>query len=120
MGRLKWAMRMASIPTPQLLTDATDVPEHFVRAAGAASLAFVLQACCRRRQRSAQGLGLSWKNIVAVRRCRGIGKRTWFTTTHCPPSSLDPETYEVRADGAVAAMQSGIAAGAGPRLYHLF
>ncbi|MGC1261080.1 MAG: urease subunit alpha, partial [Jannaschia helgolandensis] len=43
-------------------------------------------------------LGLA-KDLVAVKRTRGIGKRDMVLNDALPQIEVDPETYEVRADG---------------------
>ena len=43
-------------------------------------------------------LGLQ-KRVVAVKRCRGIGKRDLKLNDALPRIEVDPETYDVRADG---------------------
>jgi len=43
-------------------------------------------------------LGLQ-KRVAAVKRCRGIGKRDLKLNDALPRIEVDPETYEVRADG---------------------
>ena len=43
-------------------------------------------------------LGLA-KPAVAVARCRGLGKRDMVLNDALPRIEVDPETYEVRADG---------------------
>jgi urease alpha subunit len=45
-------------------------------------------------------LGLT-KRVEAVRGCRGIGKRHMKLNDALPRMEVDPETYEVRADGAL-------------------
>ena len=45
-------------------------------------------------------LGLA-RRLVAVRGCRGIGKRDMVHNSALPRIEVDPETYQVRADGAV-------------------
>ncbi|TMQ22064.1 MAG: hypothetical protein E6K82_14400 [Candidatus Rokuibacteriota bacterium] len=45
-------------------------------------------------------LGLT-KRAVAVGRCRGLGKRDMIHNDALPRIEVDPETYEVRADGEV-------------------
>ena len=45
-------------------------------------------------------LGLT-KRAVAVGRCRGLGKRDMVHNDALPRIEVDPETYEVRADGEV-------------------
>jgi len=99
-GLIAWAQMgdpNASIPTPQ--------PSYmrpmfgaFGRATGATSVAFV-----SRRALDEGGLGtlgLS-KRIVAVQGCRGIGKRDMIHNDALPVIAVDPETYEVRADGVL-------------------
>ncbi|MEG4067115.1 urease subunit alpha [Microcoleus sp. Pol11C2] len=85
----------ASIPTPQ--------PVHmrpmfgsFGGAIGATCLTFVSQAA-RDRDLAAQ-LGLQ-KPTVAVSGTRQISKRDMKLNDYLPQMEVDPETYEVRADG---------------------
>ncbi|MEG4487021.1 urease subunit alpha [Microcoleus sp. D2_18a_B4] len=85
----------ASIPTPQ--------PVHmrpmfgsFGGAIGATCLTFVSQAA-RDRDIAAQ-LGLH-KPTVAVSGTRQISKRDMKLNDYLPQMEVDPETYEVRADG---------------------
>ena len=85
----------ASIPTPQ--------PVHmrpmfgsFGGAIGATCLTFVSQAA-RDRDIAAQ-LGLQ-KLTVAVSGTRQISKRDMKLNDYLPQMEVDPETYEVRADG---------------------
>jgi urease alpha subunit len=66
------------------------------RATGGNSIAFVSQLC--QQKRVAEGYGLT-KRIEAVRHCRNIGKRDMKWNDALPKISVDPETYEVRADG---------------------
>ena len=57
-----------------------------------------------RRPRSNAGLpeklGLK-KNAVAVKNCRGLSKRDMINNDALPRMEVDPETYEVRADGVL-------------------
>jgi urease subunit alpha len=85
----------ASIPTPQ--------PVHmrpmfgsFGGAIGATCLTFVSQAACDRN--IATQLGLQ-KPTVAVSGTRQISKRDMKLNDYLPQMEVDPETYEVRADG---------------------
>ncbi|TAE00128.1 MAG: urease subunit alpha, partial [Oscillatoriales cyanobacterium] len=85
----------ASIPTPQ--------PVHmrpmfgsFGGAIGATCLTFVSQAACDRN--IATQLGLQ-KPTVAVSGTRQITKRDMKLNDYLPQMEVDPETYEVRADG---------------------
>jgi len=68
----------------------------FGRAREAASVSFV--------SRAAQEAGISGrlglrKATVAVEGCRSIGKADMVHNDHCPTVEVNPETYEVRADG---------------------
>jgi urease subunit alpha len=45
-------------------------------------------------------LGLA-RRAVAVRGCRGIGKRDMIHNSALPRIEVDAETYQVRADGAL-------------------
>ena len=47
-----------------------------------------------------QRLGLS-RRAVAVSRCRGLSKRDMIHNDALPRIEVDPETYQVRVDGAV-------------------
>ncbi|MBA59821.1 MAG: urease subunit alpha [Gammaproteobacteria bacterium] len=83
----------ASIPTPQ--------PVHyrpmfgsFGRAREATSLTFVSQAFGERLN----DLGLR-KKISAVRSCRNVSKLDMVLNDYLPHIEVDPESYEVRADG---------------------
>src|SRR6266446_6642536 len=85
----------ASIPTPQ--------PNYMRpmfgamgRATGATSIAFVSRRAVA--EGSLQPLGLG-KRIASVRGCRKLGKRDMKLNDALPAISVDPETYEVRADG---------------------
>ena len=86
----------ASIPTPQ--------PVHyrpmfgaFGRSLQASSVSFVSQAGLDAGVR--ESLGLS-RELLAVRNTRGgIGKADMIHNSATPKMEVDPETYEVRADG---------------------
>jgi urease subunit alpha len=87
----------ASIPTPQ---------PSYMRpmfgalggATGASSIAFVSQRALAEGHIHALGLG---KRLNAVRRCRGIGKADMKLNGTLPAMQIDPETYEVFADGVL-------------------
>jgi urease alpha subunit len=85
----------ASIPTPQPVY-MRPMFGALGRATGGNSIAFVSQLC--QQKRVAEGYGLT-KRIEAVRHCRNIGKRDMKWNDALPKISVDPETYEVRADG---------------------
>src|SRR5690606_9578532 len=86
----------ASIPTPQ--------PEYyrqmfggFGRALAASAVTFVSQAALDEDLPGRLGLT---RELVAVRNTRGgIGKRSMIHNDLTPKIDVDPETYEVRADG---------------------
>ncbi|MBD2212040.1 urease subunit alpha [Nostoc linckia FACHB-104] len=97
-GMIAWAQMgdaNASIPTPQ--------PVHmrpmfgsFAGARHATSLTFVSQAALEREIPSQLGLR---KSAVAVSGTRQITKRDLKLNDALPQIEVDPETYEVRADG---------------------
>ena len=83
----------ASIPTPQ--------PEYyrpmfgaFGRSLSESSVTFVSQAMFENRER----LSLA-KKLVPVSNTRKVGKRSMILNDATPHMEVDPETYEVRADG---------------------
>jgi urease subunit alpha len=85
----------ASIPTPQ--------PVHyrpmfgaFGAARSSTSLLFVSALSLQRDL--ARELGLS-RRLVAVRNTRTIGKKDLIHNAYQPKMEVDPETYQVRADG---------------------
>jgi urease subunit alpha len=97
-GAIAWAQMgdpNASIPTPQ--------PVHmrpmfasYGGAQSATSFTFVSQAAAETDL--AQRLGLQ-KTLLPVRNCRAIGKSAMKLNDATPAIAVDPETYEVRADG---------------------
>jgi urease subunit alpha len=85
----------ASIPTPQ--------PVHYRRMFGAlggaraeTSVSFVSQAGLARGM--GERLGLH-KRLVPVMRTRALSKRDMILNDYLPQIEVDPQTYEVRADG---------------------
>jgi len=85
----------ASIPTPQ--------PVHyrpmfgaFGKARTASSLVFVSKAAAKSGLRNKLGIE---KQFVAVEHTRDIGKKNMIHNNATPNIEVDPETYEVRADG---------------------
>ncbi len=95
-GLIAWAQMGdagASIPTPQPVLMR---PMFGARAPGALSLAFVSGRALR--EGTVRGLR---KKLVAVRRCRGLGKRDMKLNDALPRLAVDPESYEVRADGVL-------------------
>jgi urease subunit alpha len=84
----------ASIPTPQPVY-MRPMFGGFGRATGPCSIAFVSKLC--QEEGVAAQYGLT-KRIEAVRDCRNIGKRHLKWNDAMPKITVDPETYEVRAD----------------------
>ena len=85
----------ASIPTPQ--------PVHYRMMFGAfgkacvqTSVSFVSQAAIDAD--IATGLGLE-RPLVAVKNCRSVTKADMVLNNYQPVMEVDPDTYEVRADG---------------------
>jgi urease subunit alpha len=85
----------ASIPTPQ--------PVHyrpmfgaFGKALTASSLVFVSAAAAKSDLRNRLGVE---KQLVAVEKTRSINKKSMIHNDATPNIEVDPETYEVRADG---------------------
>jgi urease subunit alpha len=82
----------ASIPTPQ--------PVHqrpmFGAFARQSSVTFVSGIALKNPALDKLGLG---KELVAVKNTRGLKKRDMVRNDYRPKISVDPETYEVRADG---------------------
>jgi urease subunit alpha len=99
-GFIAWAQMgdpNASIPTPQ---PAYMRPMFAAcgAATGATSIAFVAQRAIAEGHIAALGLG---KRLNAVRKCRGIGKKDMKLNDALPSMRIDPETYEVFADGVI-------------------
>ncbi|TMA89708.1 MAG: urease subunit alpha [Deltaproteobacteria bacterium] len=95
-GFIAWAQMGdagASIPTPQPLSMR---PMFGARAPGAISLAFVSRRALA--EETVAPLGLR-KRVHAVRGCRSLGKRDMKLNDALPQLEVDPESYEVRADG---------------------
>ena len=87
----------ASIPTPQPVR----YRAMFGSYGGAvASTALLFLSGAAARDGVATRLGLR-KKTVAVRGCRGLTKASMIHNAYCPRMEVDPETYEVRADGQV-------------------
>ncbi|CAA0118286.1 urease subunit alpha [Zhongshania aliphaticivorans] len=85
----------ASIPTPQ--------PVHYRMMFGAfgkacvqTSVSFVSQAAIDADIASGLGLG---RPLVAVKNCRNVTKADMVLNNYQPVMEVDPDTYEVRADG---------------------
>ncbi|MEZ5840033.1 MAG: urease subunit alpha [Hyphomicrobiales bacterium] len=87
----------ASIPTPQ--------PVHyrpmfaaFGRAIASSTVTFVSQAAIDAGLAGRLGVA---KQLIAVRNTRDISKASMLLNDATPSISVDPETYEVRADGVL-------------------
>ncbi len=97
-GLVAWAQMgdaNASIPTPQPVI-ARRMFGAIGGAVGATSFAFVSQRSVEEGHVRALGLR---KRLSAVRKCRSIGKRDMRLNDALPVMTVDPESYEVRADG---------------------
>ncbi|HEY0480362.1 MAG TPA: urease subunit alpha, partial [Kofleriaceae bacterium] len=97
-GFVAWAQMgdaNASIPTPEPVR-MRPMFGALGRAVGATSLAFVSARAGRDSRVGALGLA---KQIAVVRGCRGLGKRDMKLNDALPRLEIDPETYQVRADG---------------------
>ncbi len=117
-GFIAWAQMgdpNASIPTPQPLR-MRPMFGALGGAVGTSSIAFV---STRSILEGGLGeLGLT-KQLVAVRRCRGIGKRDMVHNDALPSITVDPETYEVRANGEILRCPPASSLPLA-QLYHLF
>ena len=101
-GFIAWSQMgdpSASIPTPQPVY-MRPMFGAFGSAPGPISIAFVSQRC--KGEGVAAGYGLT-KRIEAVRGCRALGKKDMKWNDALPTISVDPETYEVKADGKTLA-----------------
>jgi urease subunit alpha len=87
----------ASIPTPQPVLY-RPMFGSFGKATAATSLAFLSKAALE--EDIAGKIGLQ-KTAVAVEHCRDIGKADMIHNAETPQIEVDPETYEVRADGTL-------------------
>ena len=99
-GFIVWAAMgdaNASIPTPQPVLG-RPMFGAFGRVPYSASVTFVSQAGVEREV--GERLGLQ-KPTVAVTNCRELDKSAMVNNTYLPNVEVNPETYEVRADGAL-------------------
>ena len=97
-GFLVWAAMgdaNASIPTPQPVLG-RPMFGAFGRVPYSASVTFVSQAGVEGEVRERLGLQ---KPTVAVTNCRQLDKSAMVNNTYLPNIEVNPETYEVRADG---------------------
>ena len=97
-GFLVWAAigdANASIPTPQPVLG-RPMFGAFGRVPFSASYTFVSKAGVEREVGVRLGLQ---KPTVAVKNCRDLDKSSMINNTYLPKMEVNPETYEVRADG---------------------
>ncbi|HMG23485.1 MAG TPA: urease subunit alpha [Kofleriaceae bacterium] len=117
-GFVAWAQMGdagASIPTPEPLR-MRPMFGALGRAVGATSLAFVSPRAWREGRVGALGLA---KQLAVVRGCRGLGKRDMKLNDALPRLAIDPETYQVRADGELLTCEPASVLPLAQR-YHLF
>jgi urease subunit alpha len=97
-GFIAWSVMgdaNASIPTPQPVLY-RPMFGSFGKATAATSVTFLSQAAVQAG--IPEQLGLA-KGIVPVEKCRTVGKAEMIHNDATPVIEVDPETYEVRADG---------------------
>jgi len=85
----------ASIPTPQPV-HSRPMFGSYGKAMAASCITFVSQAAVESGVKERLGLA---RTVLPVIRTRGIGKADMKLNDACPDIHVDPETYEVRADG---------------------
>jgi urease subunit alpha len=99
-GMIAWSVMgdaNASIPTPQPVIY-RPMFGSFGGALHSTSLTFLSKAAMKAGLREKLGLK---KRAVAVSRCRGLTKRDMVNNDALPRMEVDPDTYEVRADGVL-------------------
>ncbi|CAN0025715.1 unnamed protein product [Ascophyllum nodosum] len=100
-GQPAWAQMgdpNASIPTPEPVEmRPMFAGKEGTAAAASCSVAFV-SAASLGASGAVGGYGLR-KRVEPVRGCRGVGKKDMKLNDKLPKMAVDPETYEVRADG---------------------
>jgi len=97
-GTIAWAQMgdpNASIPTPQPVV-MRPMFGALGKAVGSTSVAFVSAAAAEADVGSQYGLS---KMVVAVKGTRALGKKDMVHNSAMPEITVDPETFEVRADG---------------------
>ena len=87
----------ASIPTPQPVYT-RPMFSSFGRSLEASSITFVSKDSIK--SGSLDSLNLA-KKTIAVEKTRDISKKDMVFNNYCPDISVDPETYEVTADGNI-------------------
>lgn len=99
-GHIAWAQMGdpgASIPTPQPVKG-RQMFAALGRAASSCALAFVSKRCLESGVGSSYGLQ---KTLVAVQHTRCVGKRDMVLNDSLPSIKVDPQTYQVTADGVL-------------------
>lgn len=97
-GFIAWSVMgdaNASIPTPQPVLY-RPMFGSFGKAIAPTSLTFCSEVACDAG--IGEQLGLE-KSVVPVHDCRSVGKADMIHNDAMPTIEIDPETYEVRADG---------------------
>jgi urease subunit alpha len=94
----------ASIPTPQPV-HARPMFGSYGMAMAASCISFVSAAAADAG--IGERLGLR-RNVVAVRNTRGIGKKDMILNDALPDIQVDPERYEVRADGELLTCEPAV------------
>ena len=87
----------ASIPTPQPIYT-RPMFSSYGRSLEMSSITFTSQICLERE--SLKNAGLK-KELIPVENTRNISKKNMMLNNICPSIEVDPETYEVRADGEI-------------------
>jgi urease alpha subunit len=98
-GQIAWAQMgdpNASIPTPQPVMMRPQYVARSALSAAKCSLVFVSQLSVD--SGVVQGYGL-YKHVYPVRKCRGLKKTDMKLNDATPEIKVDPETYQVTADG---------------------
>jgi urease len=99
-GTIAWAQMgdpNASIPTPQPVV-MRPMFGSFGKAVGPSCLAFVSEAAAAANVGAKYGLE---KPIEAVKKTRNIGKKDMVLNDATPDITVDPETFEVKANGEI-------------------
>jgi urease subunit alpha len=92
----------ASIPTPEPVVY-RPMFGAFGRALGSSSVTFVSKA----GEGKLRHLGLA-RRIVPVAKCRSLTKRDMVNNDALPKIEVDPDTYEVRADGELMTCEPSV------------
>lgn len=106
-GMIAWSVMgdaNASIPTPQPVMY-RPMFGSFGRAIGPISVSFMSKAAVDAGLPAQLGLS---KRVVAVEKCRAIGKADMVHNAATPTIEVDPESYEVRADGELLTCEPAV------------